>query len=315
MRWGLLGTGSICQQFARDIPFVSGAVNAAVASREIGKAKDFANRYGVDCAYGSYAALLADPSIDVVYIGTPHTEHLVNARDALLAGKHVVCEKPLTVTPDEALELLTLHADTGLYLMEAMWTWFLPTIAKAQEWIKAGRIGALQQIKADFGYPQRYDPLGRMYNPALAGGCLLDMGVYPVALTWLLHKQLPNDVQVAGRRAPSGVDDDFTAILNYDGHTATLGSSFRCKLQNWAYIIGTEGYIALPDFWRGTEAMLFHLDTKIEHFKDSRLHQGFAYEADAAQKDIAEGLRESPVIGLADSLAIQELMQQIRSGI
>ena len=315
MRWGLLATGSICRQFAGDLTHVPGAQLQAVASRDATRASLFAQNYGFARSHGSYEDLLADPDIDIVYIGTPHSEHLANASDAMRAGKHVLCEKPLTVTPDETRALMQVQKETGCYLMEAMWTWFLPAILKAQQWIAEGRIGELRHIKADFGYPQHFDPKGRMYNPDLAGGCLLDMGVYPIALAWLIQKSTPTAITVSGRRARSGVDDDFIAIFDYAGHTATLGSSFRCKLQNWAYLIGTDGYIAIPDFWRAKEAMLFELDTCVEHFKDNRLHQGFAFEAIAAQEDIATGKRQSIVVSLDDSLAIQELMEAVRQAI
>ena len=312
MRWGILGTGSICRQFAQDLPFAPDAVALAVASRDLNRARLFAQQHRIARCYGSYAELLADPDIDIVYIGTPHSEHLANAGDAMRAGKHVLCEKPLTVTPEESRKLKQIQAETGRYLMEAMWTWFLPAIIQARNWVSAGRIGSLRHIKADFGYPQRFDPTGRMYNPDLAGGCLLDMGVYPVALSWLFHRQMPDEISVVGRRAPSGVDDDFSALLDYDNHVSTIGASFRCKLQNWAYIIGTEGYITVPDFWRASEAMLYQLDTKIDHFSDDRLHQGFAYEAIAVQQDIAAGRWESETMSLDDSIAIQTIMDRIR---
>lgn len=315
MRWGILATGSICRQFARDLPHVPGAKLAAVASRDAARAADFAAEFGFDKSYGGYDEFLADPNIDIVYIGTPHSEHLANASDAMRAGKHVLCEKPLTVTPSESRALHAVQRETERYLMEAMWTWFLPAIRTAQTWISDGRIGSLRHVKADFGYPQRFDPKGRMYNPELAGGCLLDMGVYPIALAWLMHKAMPSAIHVTGQRAPSGVDDDFSAMFEYADHTATLGSSFRCKLQNWAYLIGTEGYIAIPDFWRASEAMLFELDTCVEHFKDDRPHQGFAFEAIAAQQDIAAGKLQSDVVSLADSVAIQELMDAVRKAI
>ncbi len=315
MRWGLLATGSICRQFARDLPHVPGAEPTAVASRDGARADAFAKEFGFAKSYGDYAGLLADPDIDIVYIGTPHSEHLANASDAMRAGKHVVCEKPLTVTPQESRELVRVQQETDRYLMEAMWTWFLPAIRQAQQWIADGKIGELRHVKADFGYPQKFDPMSRMYNPELAGGCLLDMGVYPIALTWLMHKSMPNSIHVTGRKAPSGVDDDFSAVFEYADHTATLGSSFRCKLQNWAYLIGTDGYIAIPDFWRAKEAMLFELDTCVEHFEDERAHQGFAFEAIAAQQDIAAGKRQSDVVSLEDSIAIQELMDAVRKAI
>lgn len=315
MRWGLLATGSICQQFARDLPHVPGAQLTAVASRNSGRAADFAERFGFAKSFGSYEELLAEPDVDIIYIGTPHSEHLAHATAAMHAGKHVLCEKPLTVTAGESRELIAVQQETRRYLMEAMWTWFLPALRTAQEWIAAGKIGELRHIKADFGYPQRFDAKGRMYNPDLAGGCLLDMGVYPIALAWLMHKAMPDAIYVSGRKAPSGVDDDFSAVFEYADHTATLGSSFRCKLQNWAYLIGTDGYIAIPDFWRADQAMLFELDTCVEHFKDDRNHQGFAFEAIAAQQDIADGKHQSDVVSLGDSVAIQELMGAVRRAI
>lgn len=313
MRWGLLATGRICRQFARDLPHVPDSELSAVASRSADRASEFAAQFGFDRSYGSYEELLADPEIDIVYIGTPHSEHFPNASDAMRFGKHVLCEKPLTVTPEDSRRLAAVQEETGRYLMEAMWTWFLPAIRAAQAWIAEGRIGELRHVKADFGYPQTFDPKGRLYNPELAGGCLLDMGVYPIALAWLMHKAKPAAIHVTGRRAPSGVDDDFSAVFEYDDHTATLGSSFRCKLQNSAYLIGTDGYIAIPDFWRADQAMLFELDTCVEHFKDDRPHQGFAYEAMAAQRDIADGKLQSDVVPLADSIAIQELMDAVRN--
>ncbi|MEM1050511.1 MAG: Gfo/Idh/MocA family oxidoreductase [Pseudomonadota bacterium] len=312
MRWGLLATGTICRLFARDLAQVPGAELAAVASRDGGRATAFAEEFGFTRAHASYDALFADPDIDIVYIGTPHSEHTANAAAAMRAGKHVVCEKPLTVTPDECRALIEVHKETRRYAMEAMWTWFLPAIRQTQQWVAAGRIGALHHIKADFGYPMPFDPDKRMFSPELAGGCLLDMGVYPVALSWLMHKAMPTGVQVIGRRAPTGVDDDFSAIFEYEDHTATLGASFRSRLPNFAYLIGSEGYIAIPDFWRASEAKLFDLTECVDHFTDDRVHMGFAYEAIAAQRDIMEGKLQSDIVSLTDSLAIQTLMDAVR---
>lgn len=312
-RWGLIGTGSICDQFARDLRFVEGAELAAVASREPAKAAAFAATHAIPRSLGDFAAMLADPGIDIVYIGSPHSEHLDHAASALRAGKHVLCEKPLTMSRSQADQLAATWRTSGRYLMEAMWTWFLPAIRQVQLWIAEGRIGALKHIKADFGYPQRYDPAGRMYNPALGGGALLDMGVYPIALAWLLHRQMPRSIEVCSKAAANGVIDDLTMMFDYGEHVATLGTSFRCKLQNWAYVIGRDGYIAIPDFWRAREAMLYRLDTCVEHYRDDRLHQGFAYEAAAVQADIGAGRIQSGVVSIADSLAIQTLMDQVRA--
>lgn len=311
MRWGIVGCGTIAQQFARDLLKVDGARLHGVASRSAGKATAFAAEFKAARAYGAYEDLYADPSIDLVYVATPHSEHLRNSSDALRAGKHVLCEKPLVTTPADARSLIAIHAATDRYLMEAMWTWFLPAVQTALRWVETGRIGELRHLKADFGYPQRYDPQSRVYNPDLAGGALLEMGVYPVALSWLLAKQTPVDIQVVSRVAENGVVDDLSILLDYSTHVATLGASFRAKLQNWAYVIGTEGYIAIPDYWRAKEAHLFVLDRCVDVFVDDRPVDGFAYEIESVMQDILRSDRESQVCSLADSLAVQELMLDI----
>ena len=311
MRWGIVGCGTIAQQFARDLLKVDGVRLQGVASRSAGKAAAFGEKFGAERSYGTYEELYADPSVDLVYVATPHSEHLRNSSDALRAGKHVLCEKPLVTTPTEARDLIAVHAATDLYLMEAMWTWFLPAVKTALSWVEAGRIGELQHLKADFGYPQRYEPEARMYNPDLAGGALLDMGVYPVALAWLLAKRQPIDIQVVARAAKNGVVDDLSMLLDYGTHVATLGTSFRSKLQNWAYIIGTKGYIAIPDYWRAKEARLFVLDDCVDVFLDDRRSDGFGYEIESVMQDILRGDRESRVCPLSDSLAVQELMMDI----
>lgn len=313
MRWGLVGCGTIARQFAEDLAKVPGARLAAVASRSAEKAQAFATEFRFERSHGNYAALYADPEIDIVYVATPHTEHLRNSGDAMKAGKHVLCEKPLTVTPDEARDLVALHAQSGVYLMEAMWSWFLPAVRQALQWIEEGRIGKLVHLKADFGYPQRYDPSLRMYSPQLGGGALLDMGVYPVALSWLLSREQPSSVMAIGRAAPNGVCDDLSVLMDFGSHTATIGTSFRAKLQNWAYIIGTKGYIAIPNYWRAREAKLFVLDACIDSFIDERDGRGFVYEIEAVMADIAQGRTQSRICSLADSVAVQELMARIHA--
>ena len=311
MRWGIIGCGAIAREFAEDLATVPSAELAAVASRTVAKAQAFAKEFGFARAHGSYEALYADRDVDIVYVATPHTEHLRNSADAMRAGKHVLCEKPLTVSPDEARMLAAIHAETGVYLMEAMWTWFLPAVRQALTWIEQKRIGALVHIKSDFGYPQPYDPSGRMYSPILGGGALLDMGVYPVALSWLLHRSHPDKTAVLARAAPNGVVDDLSIMLDYKSHTATLGASFRAKLQNWAYIIGTTGYIAIPDYWRAAEAHLYVLDDCVERFVDDRETRGFNFEIETVMQDIAAGRTQSLVYSLDDSIAVQEIMARI----
>lgn len=312
-RWGILSTGRIAHQAVSDFAYVQNGKVAAVASRSTDTARAFAKQYDIEMAYGDYAAMLADPNVDAVYIATPHTLHFQNTLDAINAGKHVLCEKPLTVNPEEAEELARSAQEGEIYVMEAMWTWFLPAIQKAQQWVQEGRIGRLKQLKADFGYPQLpYDARRREYDADLGGGCLLEMGIYPVALARLFLQTAPLDMRVSARFAPNGVEDDVVMIFEYEDCVVTLATSFRCKLQNWAYIIGDEGYIAIPDFWRASECYLYELDTLVDRFDDGRSSLGFNYEFDAVNVDLAVGRKQSRTVPLAASLAFQRDIARIK---
>lgn len=311
INWGLIGAGRIAHSFAQDLPHASGCRLHAVAARNGSAAREFGDQYGVATTYEGYDALLADPSIDAVYISTPHTHHAQHAEAALRAGKAVLCEKPLTATPTETQHLRAVAQETSGYLMEGMWTFFLPAVLKAREWIAAGRIGDLIHVKADFGYPIPYDPDRREWDHRLAGGCLLEMGVYPVALAASCFGVEPTHLQVTRQHAANGVESDVVAVLNHGKQTATLATSFRAKLQNWAYLIGTDGYIAIPDFWRADRCSLFVLDEEVDRYDDPRKTLGFNFEATAVAEDLRNGRTESAEMPLAFSEGVQQLMARI----
>ena len=313
-RWGIVSTGRIAHQFAQDFEFVENGELWAVSSRSQAAADKFAAQYQVPRAYSSYADMLQDENVDAVYIATPHNHHYQNSLDAIAAGKAVLCEKPITVNTEECIELTRQATEAGVYLMEAMWTYFLPAIQKARQWVKEGRIGHVLHIKADFGYPLPYNPQRREYNVENAGGCLLDMGIYPVALAWYFLQQDPDSMHTLARMAPNGVENDVVTVWNYPHSVATLATSFHAKLQNWAYIIGEEGYIAIPDFWRANECQLFELDTKVDQFNDPRKSLGFNYEATAVGEDLAEGRLQSQTVPLSTSLRFQEHMERVKAG-
>lgn len=311
IKWGIISTGTIAHSFAQDFNFIDNGKVVAVASRSGKKAEDFAIQYNITKAYGTYDELFADDEINAVYIATPHNFHFKNTLDALNFGKSVLCEKPITVNPQECRELINVSRATGIYLMEAMWTYFLPANLKAQEWIADGKIGTIKHIKADFGNQVPYDPEGRMYNPELAGGALLDMGIYPIALAWLFYKKDPDEISVISRKAPSGVDDDVVMLFKYHDSAATLTTTFRCKLPNYAFIIGDEGYIMIPDFWRAKECMLFKGEDCIDHFTDDRKSLGLNFETEAVNNDILNNKKESKVMPLAYSLKLQQHMNLV----
>jgi predicted dehydrogenase len=316
VRWGIISTGRITHQFARDFEYVPNGEIVAVASRSQESADTFAAEYDIPRTYAAYQQLLEDPDVDAVYIATPHSLHYQNTIDAIQARKHALCEKPFTVGVRESRNLFHMAEQSSVFVMEAMWTYFLPAIQKAQEWVEQGRIGRLRQLKADFGYPLPYDPGRREYNAELAGGCLLEMGIYPVALAWLFMQQDPDDIQVVAHKAPNGVEDDVAMLFDYgdktDGAVATLGTSFRSKLQNCAYIIGEEGYIVIPDFWRASECSLYHLDTRIDYFDDGRKSLGFNYETVAVNLDILASRQQNSTMLWSNTIRFQEHMERVK---
>lgn len=313
IRWGIVSAGNIAGTFASDIAHASNACAVAVAARNLDSAEAFAATHGIARAYEGYDALYRDPDIDAIYVATPHTLHLPNSRDALQAGKAVLCEKPLTTSAAECRELIDVAASTGVYLMEAMWTWFLPALRQAKRWVDEGRIGELQHIKAELGYPKAYDPESRLYDPSLAGGCLLDMGIYPIAIARLFTNRAPDDMQIVARMAPNGVDDDVAMLFDYGDCTASLACSFRSKLPNTAYVIGTEGYVEIPHGWSARECHLYEIDNKIDSFTDDRAGSGFEFQIAAVSDDVLAGRQQSDVVPHDASLAFQEDMDRVRA--
>ena len=311
--WGILSTGRIVDWFCGDFHKVEDGELRAVCSRSIENARAFGEQYNIDATYDDYAAMLADPNVDVVYIGTPHTLHFDNAAQALRAGKSVLCEKPMTVGAAESRKLLDIAEETGGYLMEAMWTYFLPAMQKAKSWVDEGRIGDLVHIKTDFGYPVPYDPKLREYDAELAGGCLLEMGIYPIAIANLFAGREPNKIHAVGRRAANGVEDDVTATFEYGDFTGSIGTSFRARLRNAAYIIGTESYIVIPDAFRCSEAYLYKIEDLVDHFIAHRKTRGYEYQVIAMCEDIRAGRTQSPVMPLTNSLSFQNQIDAIKA--
>lgn len=311
IRWGIVGPGIIAHEFAHDFQFVAKGELVAVASQSRERGSEFAKKFNIPKVYHTYQDLYSDRDIDVVYVATPHTFHLENSSDAMRAGKAVLCEKPITINPQQLTELLEVSNQTGNYIMEGMWTCFLPAIQKAQQWVKENKIGTIRHVKSDFGYPVPFDAKGRMYNPDLAGGALLDMGIYTIAMAILFTEEFPRKMTVVSKKASTGVDNDVTMLFEYENALATLCTSFRCKLNNWTYIIGDEGYIAIPDFWRAKECFLYKVEECTEHFKDDRRGFGFNYETDAVNEDLLAGKKESAIMPHSFSMNLQEHMYQV----
>ena len=313
IKWGIIGPGVIAHQFADDFRHVGNAELVAVASRNLTRAQSFARQYSIGKAYDDYQALYSDTEVEAVYMATPHNFHFRQSVDALTQGKAVLCEKPITINPKELDELLKTASSTGNYLIEGMWTYFLPALLQAQRWIEEDRLGKIFHVKADFGYPVPFDANGRMYNPDLAGGSLLDLGIYVIAIAWLFLKQDPSGIRVVSRKATTGVDNDISIQFEYANAAASLTTSLRCKLHNWAFIIGEKGYIAIPDFWRARECFFYEGETLTDHFVDDRKGHGFEFEIESVSEDLKKGKVQSDVVPHLYSVKFQEHMEAVRA--
>lgn len=247
IRWGIAGTGFVAGLFAKGLEDAAGARLVAVASRQRSRAEAFASRFGASRAHGSYDALASDPDVDVVYVATPHSEHRPHALMMLEAGKAVLCEKPFTLDAREAKEIIALARKKGAFCMEAMWTRFMPAAVELVDRVRGGALGELQSATFELGHPFAMDPAHRLFNPALGGGALLDLGVYGVSFgVWLFGP--PRVVQSQVRIGSSGVDEHVTAILGHDGKRQSIIAASLCtRLSNGASIAGTSGWAELRE--------------------------------------------------------------------
>ncbi len=315
VRWGIIGPGKIAQKFADGLKSVPGAKLVAVGSRSQERARAFADTYGAQQAFGSYAELAAAPGIDAVYVATPHPHHAAPTADCLNNGKAVLCEKPFTVNAGELEPLVGLARQRKVFLMEAMWTRYLPIMDVVWGWIGSGRIGEPRMVQADFGFRAGWDPDGRLLNPALAGGSLLDVGIYTISFaSRVFGGRQPTQVTGVAHLGETGVDEQMSAVLQYDnGGLASLISAVRTNTLHSATIMGTEGRIQVsPPFWRATTATLT-TGGKSETVERPHTANGYEYEAMEVGRCLREGLTESPRMTLDESLVIMRIMDTLRA--
>ncbi len=315
IRWGIIGPGKIARKFANDFNYVLNAELTAVASRSEERANEFAKEFNVPKASGSYADIYNDSEVDAIYVATTHNFHFDICSDALKAGKPVLSEKPITTNVHEFEQLKDIADSNNVYLVEGLWTYFLPAVKKAREWFDKGLIGDIVNIKSEFGYLADYNPDNRLYNPDLAGGSILDIGIYNLAISRLFLGEHYNDINIVAQKAPTGVDDDVNMLVDYGGRTANLHCSFRSNLNNWTYIYGTEGVIAMKDFWQSKEVHLIKNREQADHFVDDNPGIGFNYEITEVSKEIESGLKQSLVMPHSTSLFLQKQMESILSTI
>lgn len=307
--WGIVGTGNIAASMSAALSNVPGAVRSSVASRTKENAEAFAKLHGFDRAHGSYAALFADPDVEIVYIATPNACHKENILDALAAGKHVLCEKPMTLSHADSAQCFAAAEDAGLFLMEALWTAFFPATRKAVELVETGRIGVPRMIKADF--VSLRDPATHpiLFDPDLGGGAINDLGIYPVAVALLFGGPIVSSKTLSAM-GDTGVDEMTVISLEHEnGAVSTLSCGFRLDLPVAVSVIGDKGRVEILDDFHHPQRVQLILDDVTEIFECPSIGQGYAHEAIEAQERILGGSRQSAIWSADRTLACAKILQ------
>ncbi|HEY9100921.1 Gfo/Idh/MocA family oxidoreductase [Chitinimonas sp.] len=315
IRWGILGTGGIARQLAIAVNDTEGAVLQAVASRSGPQAARFAAEHGSRSHYPSYAELVADPQVEVVYIATPHAQHYAAVMLCLEAGKAVLCEKPFTLNAREARQAITYAKARGLFLMEAMWTRFIPAIREAEAMVARGEIGRVHAVQADFGFHHPFEPAHRLYDPALGGGALLDIGIYPLALGQLFLGPVAS-TNAQAELGQSGVDEQTAFSLQHAGGGMTGGfCSLRAQTPWEATLMGERGSIRLHSPFFKPERLTLTRDGVSTTSEYPHRGNGYGYEVEEVNRCLRAGLCESPRMPWADTLISMDALDTIRAQI
>ncbi|HWS57876.1 MAG TPA: Gfo/Idh/MocA family oxidoreductase [Actinotalea sp.] len=313
IRWGILAPGGIAHTFADAVTKHTRAQLVAVGSRNRDRAERFATQHGIPTTHSSYKALVGDPQVDAVYVASPHSEHREHALLAIAAGKHVLVEKSFARNAAEAAEVFAAAEAAGVFVMEAMWTRFLPHVVALRSVLERGEIGEVVSLIADHGQAFNHLPAThRLHDPALAGGALLDLGVYPVSFA---HDLLgvPDSVQATGSLTPAGVDGQLSIALGYGERAqASLHTTLWSRTATTAVIGGTEGRIEIAtDFYRPTSFTVVRNDGTWWGY-DREVDGGFQYQAAEVARRVAEGATQSPRITWDDTLEVMRTMDEIR---
>lgn len=314
IKWGIIGPGGIADKFCEGLKAVPGSELIAVGSRSKERAVEFASKYNIGKAYGSYSELAADPEIDVIYIATPHVFHCENTLMCLENGKAVLCEKPFAINEKEVLKMILKAREKNIFLMEALWSRFLPTIIKTKELIESGAIGEVVHLKSDFGFKAPYDPNKRLFNHELGGGCLLDIGIYPAFLSLLLLGE-PTDIKAEAAIGATGVDENLSVIFKYPhGKLASFCCTFMADMVTETHIYGTKGYIRLNRMWFMPNPLtLITNDGKEKTIDFDSVSNGYNYEAVEVTKCLLNGEKESSLMPLDFSISLIRLLDKIRN--
>ncbi len=316
IKWGIIGCGGIAHTFATSLQALEDGILLAGASRTAGRAQAFGEKHGVERSYSDYEALVADPDVDAVYVATTHNFHHDNVRLCLEYGKHVLCEKPMTVNAAQARELVAMADTKKLFLMEALWTRFLPSMRKLQQLLAEHVIGDVQTVYANFCLGRTFEPDHRLRNINLAGGALLDLGIYPISMADIVFGRRPASITTSAVLDPeTGVDEHSYYLFEYDqGRKAVLSSSASQSAPVEALVCGTKGFIRLPHFL-GARQLHIHCTGEEPRILEFPYAEGenFKYEIAHTMECIAAGKTESDIMPLSKTLEVMETMDMLRA--
>jgi predicted dehydrogenase len=313
IRWGIVGPGKIAIKFAQGLASLPNARLIAVASRSEERARNFASQYKAPLFYQGYENITKNPEVDIIYIATPHTFHYENALMCLENGKPVLCEKPFTITHGQLQRLVDTARRKKVFLMEALWTRFLPTIQKIIEIRDSGELGSISAIYADFGFKAPVDYNDRLYNLNLGGGALLDIGIYPVFLSLLLLGN-PSEIKSTAVIAETGADESCSILFKYgSGAIANLACTFTSDTPIEANIIFEKGRIRINRRWFAPSSLtITGSKEKSRELTFEYKGNGYHFEAIEAMKCLEDGLTECPELPLDFSLELMGLLDEIR---
>ncbi len=313
IRWGILGLGNIAHKFAKDLQLVADAELKAVASRSIEKAEVFREEYEAAFAFANYQELFNCDEVDVIYIATPHTSHAELAIKAMNHGKHVLCEKPLGVNLKEVERIIATAQQNQVFLMEALWSRFNPSILKVKQLVDEGIIGDIGYVRADFAfYAMDRDLNSRVLNPDLAGGSLLDIGIYPIFLAYIILGK-PNKIMASSNFHESGAEVQTSMIFGYPNAQAVLYSGFTTNSETKAELSGKKGTIYLHPRWHEAQGYTIEKEGVVENFELPTAGKGYSYEIEEVCTCLRAGKIESELWSHQNSLDLSLLLDQVRS--
>lgn len=314
LRFGLIGAGAIAHAFSTACQG-TGVTLQAVASRSIEKAREFQKKYGFIQAYGDYLSLYQDPLVDAIYVATPHGLHYEQMKEIIQHKKHILCEKAFTLNRQQASHIFELAKAQGVFVMEAMWTRFLPVTQTVLNRIQNGMIGEIQSMKVDFAFGGNPSDDARLMNPALGGGALLDVGIYPITYANLVLG-VPNTLEAKARLTHTKVDGTVDLIYHYNHAVATLHASVIEEGGKDAWIYGSKGSIKVPFFWGAHEAYIYDLSKEIiEHIEIPHKVNGYEYEIHGFIEAVENHSYRTHWMNVENTLEILRQMDEIRKQI